>query len=89
MGKMDTPCYGEGDFKFMPCLGVLGSVLSVLCDSRKTDTDVWVMNEYGVKESWTKMFTINYPVDRVGNMLVPPFCMSSEGRILFEDGSTS
>nr|XP_016475494.1 PREDICTED: F-box/kelch-repeat protein At3g23880-like [Nicotiana tabacum] len=55
-GKMDTPCYGEGDFEFLPCLGVLGSDLSVFCNSRKTYTDVWVMKEYGVKESWTDVY---------------------------------
>ncbi|XP_019241723.1 PREDICTED: F-box protein CPR30-like [Nicotiana attenuata] len=87
-GKMDTPCYGEGDFQFMQCLGVLGSDLSVFCNSQKIYTDVWVMKENGVKESLTKMFTINYPAYGVGDMLVPPFCMSSEGRILFENEST-
>ncbi|MCE3214743.1 hypothetical protein HAX54_053209, partial [Datura stramonium] len=35
--------------------------------------DVWVWKEYGVKESWTKMFTINLPYDPVGYQCCPFF----------------
>ncbi|XP_059301831.1 F-box/kelch-repeat protein At3g23880-like [Lycium ferocissimum] len=46
-------------------------------------TDVWVMKEYGVKKSWTKMFTVNFPDNPVGYLFRPPFCMSNKGEILF------
>ncbi|XP_060203723.1 F-box/kelch-repeat protein At3g23880-like [Lycium barbarum] len=88
LGKVDKPCYGEGDFDLEMCLGVLGSDLSVFCSYQRTQTDVWVMKEYGIKESWTKMCIIKYPNYLVGNRLCPPFCMSSEGEILFEHGLT-
>lgn len=85
---MEKPCYGEGNFKFKPCLGVLGNDLSMFCHHLRSHADVWVMKEYGVKESWTKMFIIKYPYDPVGYSLFgPPFCMSSEGEILFKNGS--
>ncbi|XP_059304733.1 F-box/kelch-repeat protein At3g23880-like [Lycium ferocissimum] len=88
LGKVDKPCYGEGDFDLEMCLGVLGSDLSVFCSYQRTQTDVWVMKEYGIKESWTKMCIIKYPNDIVGSLLYAPFCMSSEGEILLEVGST-
>ncbi|KAG5594931.1 hypothetical protein H5410_036163, partial [Solanum commersonii] len=39
--KIENPCYGEGTFYSIMYLGVV---------------DVWVMKEYRVKESWTKIF---------------------------------
>lgn len=48
---------------------------------------MWVMKEYGVKESW-KMFIIKYSHDFMGyDFLYLPFCMSIEGEILFKIGS--
>ena len=38
-------------------LGVLGSDLSVFCNYMQ-GADIWVMTEYGVEESRTKLFTI-------------------------------
>ncbi|XP_059300099.1 F-box/kelch-repeat protein At3g23880-like [Lycium ferocissimum] len=85
-GKVEHPCYGEG--KFDLTLGVLGSDLSVVCNNGKTYTDVWVMKEYGVKESWIKMLTINPPNNPLNHLFCPLFCMSNKSQILFEDGST-
>ncbi|XP_026448509.1 F-box protein CPR1-like [Papaver somniferum] len=39
-------------------LGVLGGCLSLLYKVYGERVDVWVMQEYGVKESWNKRFTI-------------------------------
>ncbi|XP_049406056.1 F-box/kelch-repeat protein At3g23880-like [Solanum stenotomum] len=82
--EMENPCYGEGNFDFMPYLGVLGNDLSMICHPLMTHVDVWVMKEYGDKESWTKMFNIRC----VGySFFGPHFCISSEGEILFKNGS--
>ena len=65
-------------------LGVLGNDLSMIYHPLTTHADVWVMKEYGVKESWTKMFNFKC----VGySFFGPHFCMSSEGEILFKNGS--
>ncbi|KAM3358730.1 F-box/kelch-repeat protein isoform X1 [Capsicum galapagoense] len=72
--KVEHPCYGVENY-FLT-LGVLGSDLSVLCSHKRTD--VWVMKEYGVKESWTKLYTIECPY----HVLSPPLCTSFEGEIL-------
>ncbi|XP_009763040.1 F-box protein CPR1-like [Nicotiana sylvestris] len=49
----------RGYFYLTP--GVLGSELSMLCNYDRTRDDVWVMKEYGVKESWKKLYTFSYP----------------------------
>ncbi|CAN4120765.1 unnamed protein product [Withania somnifera] len=87
-GEMEKPCYGEGNFNFIPCLGMLQNDLCIFCHHLRSHADVWVMKEYGVKESWTKMFSIKYAGDPMGySMFSPPFCMSSEGEFLFKNGS--
>ncbi|XP_055814316.1 F-box/kelch-repeat protein At3g23880-like [Solanum dulcamara] len=87
-GEIEKPCCGERNSVFMPCLSVLGTDLSMFCSRLCSHLDLWVMKEYGVKESWTKMFTIKYPDDLVGHSMVcPPFCMLIEGEILCRIGS--
>ncbi|XP_059295863.1 F-box/kelch-repeat protein At3g23880-like [Lycium ferocissimum] len=87
-GKVEQPCYGEGDFNCTLSLGVLGGDLALFYDYLRTHADVWVMKEYGVKESWTKMLTINYPNDPTAYLFLHTFCMSNKGEILFEFGSS-
>ncbi|KAF3674658.1 putative F-box/kelch-repeat protein-like isoform X3 [Capsicum annuum] len=68
-------------------LGVLGSDLSVLCNNTWRHTDVWVMKEYGVKESWTKMLAIKKsPVGFRSHVRGPPILMSNEGEYLIGQG---
>ncbi|OVA01221.1 F-box domain [Macleaya cordata] len=53
-------------------VGVLGGCLCVLCHLYKVIfVDVWVMKDYGVRESWTKLFTI------VQEMVTRPFVFLS------------
>jgi len=56
--KLSLPCYGGADLGKMFTLGVLRDCLCLTCGH-----DVWVMKEYGKKESWTKLFTIPYELD--------------------------
>ncbi|KAK4730676.1 hypothetical protein R3W88_023664 [Solanum pinnatisectum] len=88
---VEKPFYGEGDFDLTPCVGVLGSDLSILCNNQSLQTDVWIMKEYEIKESWTKMYTINRLNDQPeGYGFFPLFCkMSNKGEILIQvDQST-
>ncbi|KAM3222739.1 F-box/kelch-repeat protein like [Capsicum annuum] len=62
--KVERPYYG-GEDKFL-VLGVLESNLSMISNNSTTHVDVWVMKECENKESWRKIFTVNYslyPVD--------------------------
>ncbi|XP_055813627.1 F-box/kelch-repeat protein At3g23880-like [Solanum dulcamara] len=83
--KVEQPCC------FKRCgflkLGVFESDLSVFCNYAWTHVDVWVMKEYGVKESWTKMFTIKSPEGSRGLIFYPAILMSNEGEILLQFGS--
>ncbi|XP_055811994.1 F-box/kelch-repeat protein At3g23880-like [Solanum dulcamara] len=80
-GKVDKPCYGEGDPNFTPYMVVLGSDFSVYCKHPETFANLWVMKTYGVRESWTKISNINvrYPD-------CAPFCMSNNGDVLLDFG---
>lgn len=86
-GKVEQPYYGEGDFGWT--LGVLGRNLSVCCNYYTIQTDVWVLKEYGVEESWIKMFTIDIPCDPMMRHAPCQFLyMSNRGEILHQFGST-
>ena len=39
-------------------VGVLGGCLTILCNHNRHRLDVWVMKEYGVQESWTKLYSV-------------------------------
>ncbi|XP_055809073.1 F-box/kelch-repeat protein At3g23880-like [Solanum dulcamara] len=45
-------------------LGVSRGYLVGCCNYEQNKGDVWVMKEYGVEKSWTKVVTISLPVDR-------------------------
>ncbi|KAL2932211.1 Hydroquinone glucosyltransferase [Bienertia sinuspersici] len=52
------PKYSRGAKEFFVIEGVLDGCLMMQALYPKIRTDVWIMKEYGVKESWTKLFTI-------------------------------
>ncbi|PHT57811.1 hypothetical protein CQW23_00174 [Capsicum baccatum] len=55
--KVEKPSsYGVGETESF--LWKLGSNLCVYTDYKETQFCVWVMKEYGVKQSWTKKYTI-------------------------------
>nr|XP_016505835.1 PREDICTED: F-box/kelch-repeat protein At3g23880-like [Nicotiana tabacum] len=85
--KVEKPCYGEGDFGFTLCLGVLGSDLSLFCNNWSGRVDLWVMKDDGVKESWTRIVNIKRPDNYIVHLFFPFFCKSNEGEILFDCGS--
>ncbi|XP_047258128.1 F-box/kelch-repeat protein At3g23880-like, partial [Capsicum annuum] len=80
-GEVEHPCYKEGYIHLY--LGVLGSDLSIFCDNATSHVDFWVMKEYGVKQSWTKMLTVNYPFDTPWCDFYLPCFMSNKGEIFF------
>lgn len=60
---------------------VLKGCLSLLCKySEPRAWDLWVMKEYGVKDSWTKLFTLN----ENGCPVVPLAFSSSGDKVLFQ-----
>ncbi|KAF5749395.1 putative F-box and associated interaction domains-containing protein [Tripterygium wilfordii] len=61
-------------------LSVLGGCLCVLCNDKVSWVDVWLMKEYGVKESWSKLFRVEQP----GVQLLKALAYSKKGNeVLF------
>lgn len=79
-GEVLQPSYGEGEYDLT--LGVLGEYLCILCNYGRTRTDVWIMKEYGVRESWTKLVTIPYLKETM--TYSKPLGISENGDILLE-----
>ncbi|KAK6137722.1 hypothetical protein DH2020_028534 [Rehmannia glutinosa] len=85
---VEQPKYVENGFS--PSLGLVGGCLCVLCDFPKTSLDVWVLKEYGVKESWVKMVTVPYNLDDDPwkGPYSTPLCIGPKGEILLVYGSS-
>lgn len=82
--KVDKPPYEQGETELV--VGKLGSDLSVFCDYKRTHLSAWVMKDYGIKESWIKMFAIRYPDDLQWFSI---FFRLNKGEILSLYGPTS
>lgn len=55
-GSVEQPDYE--DMSFLMGLQSLDGCLSISCNYYQDHVDIWVMKEYGVKESWTKLLSI-------------------------------
>ena len=57
--ELPQPDYENKGMNFQVDVGVLEGNLCVMCNYEHVCVDVWVMKEYGVKESWCKMFSVH------------------------------
>ncbi|KAA8543883.1 hypothetical protein F0562_021940 [Nyssa sinensis] len=62
-------------------MGVLGESLCI-CDTSFNSIDIWVMNEYGVQESWTKHFQINLEIDYYPTFICEPIKYLTNGELV-------
>ncbi|KAK4430145.1 F-box/kelch-repeat protein [Sesamum alatum] len=83
-GIVEQPNYGEGLFE--SSLGVVGGCICILCNYEKVRADFWVLKEYGIKESWTKVVSIPYLNDPGKFLYSKPLFMLPNGEILFVFG---
>ncbi|XP_043721154.1 F-box protein CPR1-like [Telopea speciosissima] len=75
------------DDKFHMTIGVLGGQLSILCNFSEVCVELWVMKDYGVKDSWEKQFSIEQPsVLGYFDECIRPICYSKKGEVLLETG---
>ncbi|XP_027119000.1 F-box/kelch-repeat protein At3g23880-like [Coffea arabica] len=79
-GEILQPNYEKGNVSFTP--GVLEGNLCVFYNHYEVKFDVWVMKEYGLKESWTKLACIPYSVNFKGR--ASPLFVSEAGEILLK-----
>ncbi|XP_027116778.2 F-box/kelch-repeat protein At3g23880 [Coffea arabica] len=84
-GEVERPEYGDGVYDWT--FGVLGGCLTVLCDYEWTRVDVWVMKEYGVRDSWSKVVSVPYLDDPEKSRYSFPVCLLKNGEILLVLGS--
>ncbi|XP_019229205.1 PREDICTED: F-box/kelch-repeat protein At3g23880-like [Nicotiana attenuata] len=88
-GSISKPLADSTDFEpgiLNWALGKLKGCLSLFCDYYKVKLDVWIMKEYNVKESWTKLVSLPYTVAGIGSR-ISPLCISDSGEVLLHDGS--
>lgn len=83
---VEQPSYGESGFS--PSLGVLEGCLCVLCDFPNTSMDVWILKQYGARESWTKVVTVPYLDEPWNAPHLTPLCIGAKGEILLVYGSS-
>ncbi|XP_060197789.1 F-box/kelch-repeat protein At3g23880-like [Lycium barbarum] len=74
-GKIALPSYKDGGIRWT--LGVSRGCLVACCNYEPNNADMWVMKEYGVQESWTKLVTISSPVDR--RVYISPLFVGENG----------
>lgn len=74
--KVLQPDYGEDAYELT--LASLGQSLSILCQYN-TGADLWVVQDYGAKESWKKLFSFPIPIDLKWEPRIRPLCISEHG----------
>ncbi|KAJ0016552.1 hypothetical protein Pint_09538 [Pistacia integerrima] len=87
--ELSLPDYGDEsdniNKNFQLDVGVLEGSLCVVCYRDQVYADVWMMKEYGVKESWTKLFTVKRPGTMNCLAFLRPLAYSKEGdKVLVE-----
>ncbi|XP_016457094.2 F-box/kelch-repeat protein At3g23880-like [Nicotiana tabacum] len=76
-GVMALPRCGNGNGEFSWMLSVLGGCLVACCNYHLDKTDLWVMKEYGMENSWTKLVSLSSPFGRMG--YISPLFVSENG----------
>lgn len=61
---------------------MFGSDHSMFRKYQRTNIDVCLIKEYGIKESWTKMYTIKLPNESSNYVQIPLFYESNKSEML-------
>ncbi|XP_043700373.1 F-box protein CPR1-like [Telopea speciosissima] len=69
------------DEKIHMSIGVLGPQLCLRCKIFTVRVEFWVMKDYGVRESWTKQFSIEQP-PLINSYHIRPICYSKNGEVM-------
>ncbi|XP_043702438.1 F-box protein CPR1-like [Telopea speciosissima] len=72
------------DDKFHMNVGVLGGQLCLLCNFFMVRVEIWVMKDYGLRDSWTKQFLIEQPSVIRSFEYLKPVCYSKNGELILE-----
>ncbi|CAN4090923.1 unnamed protein product [Withania somnifera] len=83
-GVMGLPNCEKGNASWT--LSVLGGYLVAGCNYYPNRTEMWVMKEYGVEKSWTKLVSLLSPPGRMG-YISPLFVSENGGEVLVKLGT--
>nr|XP_016486562.1 PREDICTED: uncharacterized protein LOC107806826 [Nicotiana tabacum] len=83
-GKIALPSYEDEGIYWT--LGVSRGYLVACCNYKPKKADMWIMKEYGVEKSWTKLVTMSLPVDRRDSVL-PLFVTENGDEVLLQLGA--
>ncbi|KAK9741604.1 hypothetical protein RND81_03G116700 [Saponaria officinalis] len=76
--ELPAPSFIDGHNFVLNRLVVLGGCLTIFPLRPKIETDIWMMKEYGVKESWTKFLIVDDEVSE----LAPLLCMAGQREVV-------
>lgn len=83
-GKLDLPSHDENEDVHWDLMCSSESLFGFChCESRGA-VDIWIMKEYGVKESWSKVASVPYYV--IPGIFELPLFMNEDGEVLLIDG---
>ncbi|CAK7345022.1 unnamed protein product [Dovyalis caffra] len=83
--ELSQPDYENKGMNFQVHVGVLKGNLCVMCNYDHVCVDVWVMKEYGVKESWSKICSVQGIKWMCTFMFLRPLVYSKDGdKLLLE-----
>lgn len=81
-----NPKYGQP----VKALGTFGKSLYALCNAENISADFWVMKEWGVEETWTKLLSIPFidglPLDHCYRYKITPICITVNGDYVLSSG---
>ncbi|VVB07752.1 unnamed protein product [Arabis nemorensis] len=79
----------NGDVDIQMDIGVLDGCLCLMCNYDQKYVDVWMMKEYNVRDSWTKVFTVQKPKSVKSFAYMRPLVYSKDrNKVLLEINNT-
>ncbi|XP_028755028.1 F-box protein CPR1 [Neltuma alba] len=79
----EVPLPDLGNQNFQMEVALLGRSLCMLANYQNTRVDIWVMKEYGHKETWCNLFTLNESHELGSLKFVRPLAYSRDGNKVF------
>ncbi|XP_054778733.1 F-box protein CPR1-like [Prosopis cineraria] len=79
----EVPLPELGNQNFQMDVALLGRSLCMLANDQNTRVDIWVMKEYGHRESWCNLFTLTQSPELGSLKSVRPLTYSSDGNKVF------
>ncbi|XP_002532715.3 F-box protein CPR1 [Ricinus communis] len=76
--QVPQPNWSDNQLNFQVDAGVLEGRLCAMCNCGHECIDLWVMEEYGVKESWIKLFSFRLSKSMSNLMFLRPLCYSKD-----------